>query len=84
MTKGLRYWRLAARSFLGTMLVLSVTSIILVMLFRSGGLIGVPGEAWTLMGGGILGLSTALAILARALAKNPSDLEGGGNGDDED
>lgn len=83
MTKELRYWRLAARSFLGTILVISVTAIILVMLFESEGLAGVPGEAWTLMGAGILGLSTALAILARALSKNPSDVDNGGSEEEE-
>ena len=76
MIKELRYWRLWARFLLGMTLVLSVTAIGLTMLLESESLAGVPGEAWTLMGGLILGLSTALAILSRALSKNPSDVNG--------
>lgn len=73
MIKNLKFWRLWARYLLSTTIVLSVTFIVLTFLFESEALAGVPGEAWTLMGilGG--GISTALIILARAIAKNPTD-----------
>lgn len=69
----LRFLRLAVRFSLGVGLVVSVTSVALVLLYQSEQLEGVPGEAWTLLGGAMLGLTTALAIVARAIAKNPTD-----------
>ena len=82
MLRNLKFWRLWSRYLLGTTLVLAVTIIALTMLFESESLAGVPGEAWTLMGGAILGLVTALTILARAMAKNP-DSKNGSDDDDE-
>jgi len=79
MVRDLKFWRLFLRYLLVTTIVLSATSIVLTLLFESEALVGVPGEAWTVMGGITLGLISALVIVARALARNPDK-----NGGDED
>jgi len=78
LIKNLKFWRLWARYLLGTTIVLSVTAVILTLLYESEALAGVPGEAWTVMGGITLGLISALVIVSRAIARNPD------NGDDDD
>ena len=77
MIKNLKFWRLWARYLLGTTIVLSVAAIVLTFLYESEALAGVPGEAWTVMGGLGLGLISALVIVCRAIARNPD------NGDDD-
>jgi len=71
MIKNLKFWRLWSRYLLSTTIVLSVTAIILTLLYESEKLSGVPGEAWTVMGGITLGLISALVIVSRAISRNP-------------
>jgi len=77
MIKNLKFWRLWSRYLLSTTIVLSVTAIILTLLFESESLAGVPGEAWTVMGGITLGLISALVMVSRSISRNPD------NGDDD-
>jgi len=71
MIKNLKFWRLWSRYLLSTTIVLAVTAVILTLLYESEKLAGVPGEAWTVMGGITLGLISALVIVSRAIARNP-------------
>ena len=77
MIKNLKFWRLWSRYLLSTTIVLAVTAIIITLLYESEQLAGVPGEAWTVMGGITLGLISALIIVARSISRNPD------NGDDD-
>ena len=71
MIKNLKFWRLWSRYLLSTTIVLAVTFIIVTLLYESEALAGVPGEAWTVMGGITLGLISALIIVARSISRNP-------------
>ena len=77
MIKNLKFWRLWSRYLLSTTIVLAVTAIIITLLYESEKLAGVPGEAWTVMGGITLGLISALVMVSRSISRNPD------NGDDD-
>ncbi len=81
--KNLKLWRISARFILALTLVLSVSIIIISMFFLGDKLTMLPAAAWGMVGVAVTKVGDALASLARAMAKNPSDVDNGKDEDDE-
>ncbi len=73
MTPKVILGRVGSRFLISTTLILSLTSVLILIIWESTRLSAIGEAGWAVLGAGVYALGQAISSLVRAIAQNPSD-----------
>lgn len=73
MTPKIILGRVGSRFLIATTLILSLTSVLILIIWESQRLAVIGEAGWAVLGAGVYALGHAISSLIRAIAQNPSD-----------